>query len=144
MRRNALVNIGFSLILFLMFVVGSFFLLVYGARGYKHGLEKEESRELNQIPFAYITTRMHQASSSEAVSIQEVEGNKVLVIKNEDSLICIYQKDQSLYELVTSDINQIDLSGGTKIYDVSDFDINYQNGYYEITLNDQEYKIGVR
>lgn len=144
MRRNALINIGFSLILFLMFVVGSFFLLVYGANGYKHGLEKEESRELEQIPFAYITTRMHQASSSDAVSIKEVEGQNILVIDNEDSVICIYQKDQSLQELVTSDVGQISLSGGTKIYDIRNFDVTYENGYYEITLNDKQYKIGVR
>lgn len=87
---------------------------------------------------------MHQASSSDAVSIKEVEGQNVLVIDNEDSVICIYQKDQSLQELVTSDVSQMSLSGGTKIYDISNFDVTYENGYYEITLNDKQYKIGVR
>ena len=144
MRKNALINIGFSLILFLMFVVGSFFLLVYGANGYKHGLEKEENREKNQIPFAYITTRMHQASSNDAVSIKKVDEQDVLVIENEESLICIYQKNQSLYELVVSDESQINLSGGTKIYDVNNFDITNENDYYVVTLNDKQYKIGVR
>lgn len=144
MRKNAMIHVGFSLILFLMFVVGSFFLLVYGAQGYKHGLEKEELRENDQIPYAYILTRMHEVSSKDAVHIETIENQNVLILENENSLMCIYGKDSYLYELVVQEESQIDLSSGTKIYEVSHFDVVQNKNYYEITLNDKKYKIGVR
>ncbi len=144
MRKNAMIHVGFSLILFLMFVVGSFFLLVYGAQGYKHGLEKEELRENDQIPYAYILTRMHEVSSKDAVHVEKIENQNVLVLENENSLMCIYGKDSYLYELVVQEENQIDLSSGTKIYEVSHFDVVQNKNYYEIILNDKKYKIGVR
>ncbi len=144
MRKNAMIHVGFSLILFLMFVVGSFFLLVYGAQGYKHGLEKEEQREKDQIPYAYILTRIHEISSKDAIHVLKIDNQNVLVLENENSLMCIYGKDSYLYELVVQEESQIDLSGGTKIYEVSNFDIMQKQNYYEITLNDKKYKIGVR
>ena len=51
MKKNTWINIGFSLILFLMFVICSFFMLVFGARQYQKGIQVEQMREDTQIPF---------------------------------------------------------------------------------------------
>lgn len=52
MKKNTWINIGFSLILFLMFVICSFFMLVFGARQYQKGIQVEQVREDTQIPVA--------------------------------------------------------------------------------------------
>lgn len=142
MKKNSLINVGFSLILFLMFVVGSFFLLYYGANSYKKNLEKAEIKEKVEIPFAYITTRVRQASAS--ISVITIEDKNVLMIENDNSYTLIYYMDSYLYELMVSDYNDINLKGGTKIYSIDNFDVEYKDNLYLITINDEQFKIGVR
>ena len=52
--------------------------------------------------------------------------------------------DNYLYELMVSDYNDINLSGGTKIYGVDNFNVDYQDNLYVITVNDEQFKIGAR
>ena len=142
MKKNSLISVSFSLILFLMFVVGSFFLLYYGANSYKKNLEKAQIKENVEIPFAYITTRIRQASAS--ISVITIEDKNVLVIENDNSYTLIYYMDSYLYELMVSDYNDINLKGGTKIYSIDNFDVEYKDNLYLITINDEQFKIGVR
>ena len=142
MKKNSLINVGFSLILFLMFVAGSFFLLYYGANSYKKSLEKTRIKEGVEIPFAYITTRIRQASSF--VSVDTIDDRNILVIENANSYTLIYYMDSYLYELMISDYNDINLKGGTKIYSVDNFNVEYKDNLYVITVNDEQFKIGAR
>ena len=142
MKKNSLISVGFSLLLFLMFVVSSFFLLYYGANSYKKNLEKAQIKEKVEIPFAYVTTRIRQASGS--ISIDTIDGIDVLVIENDSSYTLIYYMDSYLYELMVSDYNDINLKGGTKIYSIDDFDVSYEDNCYVIKINDEQFKIGVR
>ena len=52
--------------------------------------------------------------------------------------------DSYLYELMISDYNDINLKGGTKIYSVDNFNVEYKDNLYVITVNDEQFKIGVR
>lgn len=142
MKKNSLISVGFSLILFLMFVVGGFFLLYYGANSYKKNLEKAEIKERTEIPFAYVTTRIRQASGS--ISIDTIDGTNVLVIENDNSYTLIYYMNSYLYELMVSDYNNINLKGGTKIYSIDDFGVSYEDNCYVIKINDEQFKLGAR
>ena len=142
MKKNSLISVSFSLILFLMFVVGGFFLLYYGANSYKKNLEKAQIKEKVEIPFAYVTTRIRQASAS--ISVITIEDKNVLVIENDNSYTLIYYMDSYLYELVVSDYNDINLKGGTKIYSIDNFDVEYKDNLYLITVNDEQFKVGAR
>lgn len=142
MKKNSLISVGFSLILFLMFVVGSFFLLYYGANSYKKNLEKAEIKERDEIPFSYITTRIRQASNS--IGVDTIDGKNVLVIENDNSYTLIYYLDSYLYELMVSDYEDINLKGGTKIYSIDSFDVEYKDNCYVFDINDEQFKIGVR
>ncbi len=142
MKKNSLISVCFSLILFLMFVVGSFFLLYYGANSYKNSLEKAKIKEKVEIPFAYITTFIRQASGS--ISVESFDDTNALVIENDNSYTLIYYMDNYLYELVVSDYHDINLRGGTKIYSIDNFNVDYQDNLYVITVNDEQFKIGVR
>ncbi len=137
--KRSLVEVGFSLILFLMFVLGSFFLLYYGSNAYKNGIEKEEIREKDELPYAYIATKFRQAKS---VSLDNVDGNNVLVFKEDNYQTIVYYKDGGLYELLITNDNSADLNGGIKIVNVDNFEVSYVDGYYEIKLNDTSFKVG--
>ena len=125
-----------------MFVVGSFFLLYYGANSYKNSLEKAKIKEKVEIPFAYITTFIRQASGS--ISVESFDDTNALVIENDNSYTLIYYMNSYLYELMVSDYNDTNLKGGTKIYSIDDFDVSYEDNCYVIKINDEQFKIGVR
>ena len=99
MKKNTWINIGFSLILFLMFVICSFFMLVFGARQYQKGIQVEQVREDTQIPLAYLSTKIHHASSSDAICLDD----GVLKIQEDGYQTCIYEKNHALYEIVLKD-----------------------------------------
>ena len=144
MKKHSAIDVVFSLLLVLLFVGCSFLLLIFGAKSYKTGIEEQNTREDTQIPFAYITTRIHQARNASSVRLVENDGVDVLVIDGDGFDTYIYEKDNALYELVKLDDSEIDLDSGTKLYSVDSFHISYDEGVYEICLNGVCKKVGVK
>lgn len=140
MKRNSVIEIGFSLIIFLLFVFGSFFMLYYGSTVYKEGLIKEKTREDVQIPFAYLTTKIYSARNKDSITIKDDS----LIIDNEGSFTCIYFSNGSLYELVVKDASLIAYSGGNKICDLDSFNISEEDNLFNIEFNDTSFKVGKR
>lgn len=138
MKHSNIAQIGFSLIIFLMFVFGSFFMLYYGSDAYKDGLDRENARENLQIPYAYISTKIYMASNLEHIIVKD----NTLIIDNDDSYTCIYYKDNGLYELVVKDASLIKSEGGNKICNLDSFSISKQDNLYLIKFNDVSFKVG--
>ncbi len=140
MKRRSVIEVMFSLMLFLVLVIGSFFLLVSGAQQYKKTNSQQAEREEVQVPLAYITTKLHHAKNNESVTLED----NVLKIQEEGYQTCIYEKDGTLYELVLQDGSSMDVGEGTKLYEVDSYDIQYENDMYIITINDVSVKVGVK
>ena len=140
MKRNSVIEIGFSLIIFLLFVFGSFFMLYYGSTVYKEGLIKEKNREDVQIPFAYLSTKIYSANNRDSITIKD----NSLIIDNDGSFTCIYFKDGSLFELVVKDASLIEYDGGNKICDLDSFGIKEEDNLFDIEFNDTNFRVGKR
>lgn len=139
MRKNTIVQLLFSLLLFLIFVMGSFFLIVYGGNIYQHVLDSDEKRENIEIPFAYLTNKLHQAKNSNAVTIEILEDTDVLVIENESYYTCIYVYEGNLKELSINDLNNFHISSGTSIYTVEELKMTKEGKLYSFVItNDGE------
>ncbi len=138
MKHSSIAQIGFSLIIFLMFVFGSFFMLYYGSNAYKNGLDSEVEREDMQIPYAYLSTKIYMAKSKDNITIKD----NSLIIDNDGSFTCIYFKDNGLYELVVKDVSLIDYAGGSKICNLDSFSISQEDNLYTIKFNDVSFKVG--
>lgn len=142
MRRNGIIETVFSLVLFLMFVVSSFFMLIYGAEIYQDSTISQEEREQVQIPLSYITTQIHQANS---VTVKEVEGIDVLELQDsENTVLRIYMYQGYLKELYTKSDSSISLDAGTNLYSLDSFSVEKDGDLYTIEVNGIYEKVGVR
>ncbi len=140
MKRKSIIEVIFSLALFLVFVLGSFFLVISGAQLYKKTISLQEEREQTQIPIAYITTKIHHAKNSDCITLDD----QVLKIQEDTYQTCIYEKDGTLYELVIPNGSSMDVGQGTKLYDVETYEISYVDEMYQITINGKSVKVGVK
>lgn len=140
MKRKSIIEVIFSLVLFLVFVLGSFFLVVSGARQYRKTISLQEEREQTQVPIAYITTKIHHAKNKDSITLDD----QVLKIQEDSYQTCIYEKDGALYELVISNGSTMDVGQGTKLYDVNSYDISYENGLYQITIDGKSVEVSVK
>ncbi len=140
MKRKSLIEVIFSLVLFLVFVLGSFFLVVSGSQQYKKTISLQDDREETQVPFAYLTTKIHHAKNKDCITLED----QVLKIQEDSYQTCIYEKDGVMYELVIPNGSTMDVGQGTKLYDVKEYEISYENGIYQITIDGKSVKVGVK
>lgn len=134
MKTSSISEIIFSLMLFLMFVIGGFLMVSYSGNIYKHIIDNGNTRESVSIPLAYISKKCNQAKSKDYVSIESIEGLDVLVINNDSYLTCIYSNDNYLKELNISDLNKFNKNDGTNIYKIDKLEMNYDNDLYEFKI----------
>lgn len=136
MKKNTLSQVVLSLLLCMMFVLGSVFMLMYGARAYAKGTASMAERENTQIPLAYLSTKIYQAENLDSIEVKDM----VLTIYSEGYSTSIYYEDHALYELVYKGDEKM-LEGGTKIFDVQDYSVFQQKDVFYITVNGTMMKV---
>ena len=92
----------FILLLFLIFVLGSFFMLSFGSSAYRNNLKANEETEKYRLPLSYLSTKVKEAENRNSISLMDIEGKSCLVIlervADEDYATIIYYEDGYLYE----------------------------------------------
>lgn len=106
------------LLLFLVFVLGSFFVLYFGSSAYQRNILIINKTEEERLPLAYLTTKVREAESTESVDIKEIDDKKCLVIgediEGSEYLTLIYFEDGYVKELLTRS-DHIDFRGSEKV-----------------------------
>lgn len=138
MRRSYVVEVLFTLILFTIFVVGSFFILLGGANAYQAQIKDNEIVEEWRLPLSYFSTKLHQANKDN-VSIEVVDGVNCLIIEevidNKSYVDMIYYLDGYLYEsYVLKDIMSID--NGSRICNIANIDMSMNDNIVKIKIVD--------
>lgn len=134
MKKSSISEIIFSMMLFLMFVIGGFLMVSYAGNIYKHIIDEGNNREAIQIPLSYLSEKLHQAKSNEYVKIDTLDGVNVLIIDNDAYYTCIYSDDNYLKELNINSIDDFNKDNGTSIYEVEELSMNYTNNLYEFNI----------
>ena len=136
MKKNTLSQVVLSLLLCMMFVLGSVFMLMYGARAYAKGTASMTERENEQIPLAYLSAKIYQAEN-----LDSIEVNKgVITIHSEGYSTSLYYENHALYELVYKGDKKT-LEGGTKICDIQSYSVSQQKDVFYITVNGTTMKV---
>ncbi len=136
MKKNTLSQVVLSLILCMMFVLGSVFMLMYGARAYAKGTASMAERENEQIPLAYLSTKIYQAENLDSVEVKD----GVITIHSQGYSTSIYYEEHALYELVYKGDKKT-LEGGTKICDILSYSVSQQKDVFYITVNGTTMKV---
>lgn len=136
MKKNTLSQVVLSLLLCMMFVFGSVFMLMYGARAYAKGTASMTERENEQIPLAYLSTKIYQAENLDSIEVKE----GVITIHSEGYSTSMYYENHALYELVYKGDKKT-LEGGTKICDIQSYSVSQQKDVFYITVNGTTMKV---
>lgn len=109
----------FSMLLFLVFVLSAVFTILVGSRVYENIRARNDVSFYSDTALGYITNKVRQADSSGAVSVQEVEGTNVLLLTTQaGDLTCetwIYTVDGQLMELFTIKDSGLSIKDGLPI-----------------------------
>ena len=136
MKKNTLSQVVLSLLLCMMFVLGSVFMLMYGARAYAKGTASMTERENEQIPLAYLSAKIYQAENLDSIEVKE----GVITIHSQGYSTSMYYENHALYELVYKGDKKT-LEGGTKICDIQSYSVSQQKDVFYITVNGTTMKV---
>ena len=136
MKKNTLSQVVLSLLLCMMFVLGSVFMLMYGAKAYAKGTASMHARENEQIPLAYLSTKIYQAENLDSIEVKE----GVITIHSKGYSTSMYYENHALYELVYKGDKKI-LEGGTKICDIQSYSVSQKKDVFYITVNGTTMKV---
>ncbi len=139
MRMSYIVELLFSLLIFTVFVLGSFFILLFGANAYQSMVDSQLLQDENQMAIAYISTKIQQAPSSEAIELIDIDDVNCLVVEEVIDDVSysslVYYRDGALWELFTP-TDRIDIEHATKVLEVTQVQMSKQNkGYYFEVMN---------
>lgn len=113
------INVIFTMLLFLVFVLCALFTVLIGGRVYENVSGRMEDNYKDSVALNYIANKVRQGDAADAVSVREVEGTSVLEIKSvfyeQEYLTWIYCLDGSIRELFTDAQSGLGLDAGLEI-----------------------------
>ena len=142
-RKNHSIDSLAALLLFAMYVLFLLFLMLFGAGNYQASVKSLDTNNNLYTAASYITTKFRQHDIPGMTSLTELQGTQVLcfqeAIEGKDYCTYIYFDGSHLKELFTASDSQADLSMGTNLAQLQDFQIDaLENTFYRITLTDTD------
>lgn len=131
-HRNSYVL--FSLSLFLLFVIGSFFIVTYEIKGYQVIEDTCNNNDNLAVPLAYLNTRLKANDHDGCSEVVEIEGIKCLKITTEQTVTYIYYSDGYLKELYFSSDYMPSLDEGSKLFRLDGFEIEQEQQLFKFTV----------
>lgn len=145
MNKHQNVHVLFSLSLFLLFVIGSFFIVTYEIRGYQSIHETCTQEDELAIPLAYLNTKLKANDYNQSTSIVTINDTKCLLIRSHETVTYIYLQDGYLKELYGRDDFIVRLEDGDKLFELDDFIIK-QEGHlfsFQVIKNNDKKSLSV-
>lgn len=130
MRRHTM-DVLFSLSLFMVFVICSFFLLLFQINGY-HNISEDENSVYQAS--TYLKHMVHDYDREHGVSIENINGISCLKLHKDKEVVYIYVEDQEMKELYQMDALTVDLSYGEERFAMDTWTMNEKDHTLYITL----------
>ena len=141
-RKNQhMIDILFTLALFLVFAVLALFVVVLGANAY-NGISRSSEENYNiRSSFVYLTEKIRQGDADGSVAVASLAGSDAVVltqeINNDNYQTWIYLANGKLNEIFIREGTAFTPESGQEIMDLSGFDIEMLDGrIFRMTLED--------
>lgn len=125
--QKHIVDILFVVALFGLFVLSAIALISIGARVYSRTMSNMDDNFTSRTAIAYITEKIHQSDSDNAVKYCSFAGNPAFSIDSTvgdiDYKTYIYEYEDVLRELTTRADLELSPSAGQKIIEVDEFNL---------------------
>ncbi len=143
MRKSYVIEVLFMLVLFTIFVLGSFIILIFGADSYNSLVQSHNGIEELRLTQAFIGNKLAQTSVNEDVSIEYIDGGDVLVIKeyigDNEYATYIYYEEGKLYEVYVK-VGAFDKKYANEITEISSFEMEDKNGVLQFSIANSDDK----
>lgn len=118
-KKGHTMNVLFTMLLFLVFVLCALFSVLIGSRVYENITVRSNDNFTGNTALGYIANKVRQGDRADLVDVVEVEGTQVLQMKQEigesEYVTWIYWKDGTLRELFTDTSSGLGLKDGLEI-----------------------------
>lgn len=120
-KRGQAVNVLFTMLLFLVFVLCALFTVLIGGKVYENISARMEENYTGSTALNYVANKVRQGDENGAVSVVAIDGTSVLQLEQkfgEDTYVTwIYYLDGSIRELFTDPLSGLSLEDGLEIMD---------------------------
>lgn len=135
MNKHRNIHVLFSLSLFLLFVIGSFFIVTYEIKGYQMINDVASQEDDLIVPLAYLNTKLKANDSSQSIQIVEVEDVQCLQITTNKTITYIYLQDGYLKELYLSNDYMPGLNEGNKLFAIDGLEMKEDNQLFKFVVS---------
>lgn len=135
------VNLLFTMLLFLVFVLCALFTVLFGSRVYENISSRSENNDTESVALHYIANKVRQGDRDGAVDVIEIEGTPVLELTQMSGEVSyytwIYYRDGCIRELFTREGTGLGLDDGLEIMECSGLRLSKERRLIEAeTLGD--------
>lgn len=118
-QNGQMMNLLFTMLLFLVFVLCALFTVLIGGRVYENINSRIEENYSVQVVLNYVANKVRQSDVADSVAVREIEGTPVLELSKEvggnQYLTWIYCRDGMVRELFTRADSGLGLADGLEI-----------------------------
>ncbi|RGY98407.1 DUF4860 domain-containing protein [Clostridium sp. AM58-1XD] len=136
-RKGQAVNVLFTMILFLVFVLCALFTVLIGGKVYENINRRTEENFSGCTALHYVANKVRQGDRMGLIDVTEVDGTPVLEIRQETEdetyITWIYSQDGWIRELFTFEDSGLGLSDGLPITECSGLDVEKDGSLVTIT-----------
>ncbi|MBE6036616.1 MAG: DUF4860 domain-containing protein [Clostridiales bacterium] len=134
-----------TLVLFAIFAVCILFVLLTGARIYSDVTARGQDAYSQRTAVQYLSGKLHQAPSGQAVSLTAVEGSPALAITEEiegrSFTTYVYCHDGWLRELFTFSGMEVHRGDGEKVLPLQSLSLQFTDGLLQVSIIDGQDRI---
>lgn len=132
---GASVNLLFTMLLFLVFLLCALFTVLFGSRVYENISSRSENKDTGSVALHYIANKVRQGDREGAVDVIDVDGTPVLELIQSagqvDYYTWIYYRDGSIRELFTREGIELGLDDGLEIMECSGLRLSKEGSLIE-------------
>lgn len=136
MRRHT-IDVLFSLSLFMVFVICSFFLLLFQINGY-HNIS-EDKNSVYQAS-SYVKNMVRDYDRYQEISIEVIDGHECLRLHHAHEVVYLYVENHTLKELYQMDHMKVNLAYGEERFLMERFTVEEKNHKLYITMENDGIK----
>ena len=138
-------HVLFSLSLFLLFVIGSFFIVTYEIRGYQSINDTCRLEDELSTPLAYFNTKLKANDRDNSTKITKLNGVQCLRIHTGETYTYIYLQDGYLTELYGRKDYDFHLSEGNKLFPLDELNMKQKGHLFsiQVTKNNKSKSIDI-
>ena len=130
-RRSNKMNVLFTSLLFLVFILCALFTVLIGSRVYENITQRSNRNFTGTTALSYIANKVRQGDREGMAEVREIEGTPVLVLGQEVNgtryETWIYFRDGSVKELFANPESGLTLSDGLKILECEGLELSMED-----------------